>query len=75
MGDKQTLSGLLGSYDNLHEEVPFVNKRDTILGVTISLTVRCPPSPLTSLEFCRRADMRQSDLRCYSCVPGIVIWL
>lgn len=35
-----SLSSLLGSYDNLGEPVPTANKRETVLGVTIVFMVR-----------------------------------
>lgn len=44
MGEKETLSSLVGSYDNLGETVPLSNKPATILGVLISLQVRITPS-------------------------------
>ena len=40
MGNKETLAGLVGSYDNLNEPIPLSNRPETILGISISFQVR-----------------------------------
>jgi hypothetical protein len=45
-----SLSALLGSYDNLNEPLPMANKRETVLGVTVTCIVRNSPNIATNFQ-------------------------